>query len=256
VLALAVAGCGGPDRREEVDSYLRDANAIQKRATPELNRANKVYVAFARQELSGADAALKLAAAERAIRATRAKLATLDPPSDARTLHRRLLHLYDLDASMAAETRALGNYLPAAQRTLEPLAGVNRRLRGGLRGTKDPAQQGAALRQFATGLASIVAGLRELAPPPLLLPTHREQVARLDRTGKLALRLQDAIRARDPKAVARTLVRFRKLSEDAGARGSGFETDALRAYTRRYDDLARAGAAVERERGRLERELP
>ena len=253
---ILLAGCGGgSDKREQVESYLQDANAVQKRAAPQLDRANRAYIRFAQQKLTGTDAAEKLAGAEQAIRSTRGELAKLTPPADARTLHRRLLHLYDLDAGMAAETTALAAYLPAAQRSLAPLKRVNKGLSSGLRGTKDPQRQSSELRQFAIGLARITRSLRRLSPPPLLEPTHKLQIARLDRTYALSLRLRSAIEDRDAKQVARVLVRFRKLNERAAPAQGGFRESALRAYDRRYDELRHAAADVERERARLEREL-
>src|SRR5258705_12276219 len=102
-LALVLGGCGGQSRRDRVEKYLTEANAVQDRAAPELAAANKAYVGFSQHKLAAGEAPSKLAAAERSIRATRAELAGISPPADARILHRRILRAYDLDAGLAAE---------------------------------------------------------------------------------------------------------------------------------------------------------
>ena len=255
-LVLLCAGCGGGhSRRHQVERYITDANAVQQRASAALVRANRTYVAFARRKLSGSAAATRLAGAEAAIRTTRAALARLRPPPDARVLQQRLLHLYDLDAGLAGETTALARYLPAAQRALAPLPRINASLHKGLTASKSPARQARALASFATGVGRLMTALRALDPPPLLAPTHRAQLERLTRTHALALELRHAIEGRNAKAVARVLVRFRRLASQAANRGSGLERSALTGYDRRYLTLRTAAAAVERERTRLERAL-
>src|SRR5919198_1147137 len=111
-LAGAFAGCGS-SARDRVNDYIKAANAIQERAAPEFARANAAYTRFSADKLAKR-APADLERAEAAIRDTREQLARLHPPSEARRLHRLLLHLFDLNIGLAHETTLMGEYLPAA----------------------------------------------------------------------------------------------------------------------------------------------
>jgi hypothetical protein len=253
-VAVLAGGCGGESNRDRVQKYLKEANGIQRRAAPAFKRSNDVYRRLATNKLRPSRAGRELAGAERAIRATRARLARLDPPSETAELHRRLLRVYDLDAGLAHETTQLGRYLPAATAALRPIRRINRRLGADLRGTQDPAGQGGALGRYAKALGGPLARLRSLHPPPVLARSDRARLKRLSETRSLASRLQAAIESRDSKQVARLLLRFRKVSGGSGG-DAPFGGAPLRAYGERYLAISRAVGALQRERARVERSL-
>lgn len=254
-LTLTLAACGGEDATfKSVEQYINRANAVQAAAGPSLARANRDYAAFSRNGLAAADAPGRLAVAERAIRSTRTQLAQLRPPAAARTLHRRLLRMYDLEAGLARETTALGRYLPAARRSLGPLSRINARLQRALRESQSPTAQAQALSAFARGLHHLGASLRELSPPPLVRPTHRAQVAKIARTERLATELRTAVGAGASRRVALILERFRRLNAGS-SQSRELQAHAIRAYQGRYRALQHAAAELQRERNRLERKL-
>ena len=252
-LAAGLAGGCGETDRDRVNSYIADSNAVQKRAEPELARANRAYMALARGRFDPARTPVALARAETAIRRTRTQLARIEPPAPAERLHRELLHAYDLNAALAGETARLGHYLPAAGEALEPLEGANRRLRRGL-AVEDPDAQARALGAYSEALRRLQGALRRLEAPPVLEQTQTAQIARFGATRRLALSLRDAVATRDARRVATLLRRFRRVGE-RGARDGDFDASALRAYGRRYERVRGALADVERERLRLEQEL-
>jgi hypothetical protein len=256
--ALAVCailpGCGGESDRDRVQSYLKEANGIQRRATPAFKRSNDVYRRFATNKIRPSQAARKLAGAERAIRRTRTRLARLDPPRPAAQLHRKLLRVYDLNVNLADETTQLARYLPAAAAALRPVQRINRRLGRELKAAGDPTAQGRALGHYADALRTPVRRLRRLHPPPVLVASDRARVRRLAATRSLASRLRDAIEARDSRRVARLLLRFRRVTRGGGGEAP-FSGSSLRAYNRRYFAIAHAAGAVQKERVRLERSL-
>ena len=254
IVAGVAAGCGGESDRDRVEAYLKDANGIQRRSVPAFKRSNEVYRLFATNKLKPSTAARRLGNAERAIRRTRRQLAALDPPSETAELHRRLLRVYDLNASLARETTQLGRYLPTATAALRPVRRVNHRLGAELRGSRDPGEQGRALRRFADALRTPIARLRRLRPPPVLAATDGARLRRLEATRSLAYRLQKAIANRDSRRVARLLLRFRRVT-GAGGDDSPFGARDLRAYNQRYLAISRAAGAVQKERARVERSL-
>lgn len=254
VVTAVAAGCGGESDRDRVEAYLEDANRIQRRSVPAFKRSNEVYRLFATNKLRPSAAARRLGNAERAIRRTRRRLAALDPPGETKELHRRLLRVYDLNASLARETTQLGRYLSTATDALRPIRRINRTLGAELEGSSDPNAQADALGRFAAGLERPIARLRRLDPPPVLETTDRARLKRLAATRSLASRLRSAIVERDSKRVARLLLRFRRVT-GAGRSEAPFNAHDLRAYNERYLAISRAAGAVQRERARIERSL-
>lgn len=250
---LVLAGCGGSSDRDEVDRFVKDANAIQERSAPAFNRANRAYVSFSKGKLAPAKAKSQLAAAEQTMRDTRDAVAALDAPPKAKELQRRLVALYDADAALAHESTLLATFVPASAAALQPLPAIGRRLTRDLRRARTPAQQMTALRSYTRRVARVIKRLQPLEPPPLLLERHHREIAHLSGVRRLALRLVDALGRQDSRSVASLLLRFRKLNARSGT--GSVPADALAAYNRRYVGVRRASQAVERERARLERTL-
>jgi hypothetical protein len=252
-LAL-VAGCGGGSSRDDVQGYLKKANAIQAAATPSFKAANKAYAAVARGTLPDAAERRQVAAAETAIRSTRAKLAALHPPSQAGELQRRLLHVYDLNADLAHETTQLADYVPAAAAAIRPLARAQERLNTQLKAGSGAAGQARALTRYAAALGGVAGRLRALHPPPLLALSRDGQVKRLAKVRSLALQLRDAASGSDSQRVARLLLRFRRAGQSGSAAG-GIPARSLRDYANRLRMITRAETDVRREQQRLEKTL-
>jgi hypothetical protein len=261
VAASLLAACGGDDPRERVERYILEANAVQKRAEPAFKRANEAYVSFSRrgapEEVARPVGAAtgrpeEIAAAERAIRSTRSRIARLRAPSEAAALHRKLLRVFDVNADMAHETTVLARYLPAAEKAVAPLDDISKRLRRRLAGAPNPDNQARALRAYFLSLDGLIARLRRLEVPPVLAPTHRAQLDRLTSARTLAKRLRAAIEAQDAKRVARLLVQFRKLNARRD-RERRLTARAIRSYTRRYRAITTVVQDAQRERFRLER---
>jgi hypothetical protein len=253
--AGTVAACGGGTQsdRAAVDTYVRDANAVQRGLEPEYKRANAAYVAFSRGKATAARSAAELTHARDAIRAGRDRLAALRPPAAARGLHAGLIRLMDLNAGLAAETAQLAAYQRRAPRLLRPLARIDRRLRGALSGSGASTDQAAALAGFERGLGRVITGLEGLQAPPIVRAGHDAQIGRLRTTRSLAGRLRVALLAQDPPAVTRLLARFRAAGQTP--RSSAVGASAIRQYNRRFRRLNAAFQAVSREEIRLNRSL-
>jgi hypothetical protein len=254
VIALLVAGCGGKSERDQVRAYVDQANAIERQSAPALQKANVAYAAFSRGQLKGADAAAAFATSEATLRSIRGRVAALDPPAKARTLHATLLRSLDANLELAGESTALARYTPAARAVATKLTSAASRLRAKLRTAKTPAAQAAALKTYAASLGAAGARLRALTPPPILASSQKAQLARLDDVRALAGKLRTAIAARDSVKVAKLLIRFRRAGS-GGPSAASLSRKALQAYDKRYADVARAGQAVRREEAALERSL-
>jgi hypothetical protein len=251
---LAQTACGGGDsRRKQVEQFVQDANAVETRSGPAFKQANRTFEDFSRGRLAARDAQVRLAAAERAMRRTRDDLAALKAPKDARELQRRLVSLYDADASLAHESTLLARFVPASAQAMSPLSAIGRDLTRDLRRAATTPGQIAALRTYAARVQGVIKRLQPLHPPPLLFDRHHRQVQHLVDVRSLSLRLVAALRVQNRQQVARLLLRFRKINSQRSS--TPLAAGALDAYKRRYLGIRRKLQSVERERARLERTL-
>lgn len=252
---LVLAGCGGTSAHDQVEAYITQVSEVQARTNASLVKASETYAAFARGEMRNAAGRKKLSAAEKSIRDARAQLGELKPPSDAKKLHQRLLRYYDDSADLAYETTLLGRFEAAAQSALRWLPALNRRLERSLASRPGARAQAAALVTYKDGLDRVLRRLRALQPPPILQAAHSDQVARLERTGRLAERLRGALGEQDARMVARLLLRFRRSGGSSSREVERLSATAVRAYDKRVQALTSDAVAVERERRRLEAAL-
>lgn len=249
-VAVLAAGCGQASDRDRVAAYITKVDAVQQDRAPALARAETAVRAFAAGSPTGGGLPA-LEAAAPALRATRDRLAAVPAPQAAGVLRERLLRLYDLEAARAAETARLARYRPAASRALAVLPAAAARLRSGLATGGGIPGQTAALRRYGRTLATAATALRRLDPPPVVRASHTEIVRGLVRAGGLAGRVADAVQARDGATAARLLG---QLTAGSGG-GDAAAAAAVRAYRRRVVEVARARAAVETERRRLDASL-
>jgi hypothetical protein len=188
----AIAGCGH-SQRDQVRSYIESLNRVQAGYAPSLARASSDYQLFAQGKLAPAFAARELAANAQLIRSLRARVAALPAPTPARRLRADALAVYDGDAQLAAETAQLAAYQPAAAAAQRRLAAVNASLRAALRASAGAQLQASALMRYAHQLAVVIGQLRSLQPPPVLTPSSRAQLHRLEAVRALAGRLRRAL---------------------------------------------------------------
>ena len=255
-LALAaLAGCGGDDDpRSRVRAYLDSANELQRGAADEFKRAGEDYVAFARGELRPGVAVERLERSETDIRATRDELAVLRPPREAVSLHSQLQRIYDMNLELAHQTALLAAYERGSDQALAPLDRYNRRLGAALRRADGPRAQARALERFAARLRRVLRRLGALEPPFVMRVPHADQLARLESTRSLAVRLRRALDAQDAERVARLLKRFRSGASERRPRRA-LARRALTQYERRYSQLNDAYADAYRELARLDKTL-
>lgn len=253
--SLAVAGCGGDEdrTRDDVERFVRQANAVQSGNSSDLNRANRAYLSFSKGKLPPKKAQRELARAEQSMRETRDRLAALAAPPAARELQRRLVALFDADAALAHESTLLASFVPAQEKASAPLPGIARRLSRSLAGADGPQQQERALRRYAARVRGVIAALQPLQPPPLLVDRHHAQLERLRTVRQLALQLASALKKQDGGRVARLLLRFRNVS--AQPAGATLGRVAVKAYNERYLAVRGKLQSVEAERRRLDKEL-
>jgi hypothetical protein len=250
---LLVTGCGSSaksKRRDAVNSYLNQVDQIQTRFTPSFNLANQAYRDFAKGK-TGKKQRDRLRGAEVAIIGARNSLQQLTPPADARKLHRLLLQLYNLDASLGLEALTLQQFLPRVRTVLKNLSRVNSSYRSDLASTTTTGEQATALDSYSAAIAGVVKDFRQLAPPPALGPWQTSQVTRLQQIVETGHQLAKGLRVGDRTAVAALIKRFRfLLSHQPNV--SQAQHDAVRAYDSRLVGITRLQGRIQSEHQRLQ----
>ncbi len=257
LVALLAAGCGSDDRnsgrRAAVDDYLRQVNLVQKDASPALATANNAFNTFWSDESPRKrDADLRAAIA--AIRSVRARVVALQPPADARELHRRLVRLLGLDVAFAVEVRRLGAFLPGTKQPLAELDRANRALQRDLGSAKSARSQAVVLDGYTSTVDHSVLRLQRLGPPRLLAGWHEANLARMRAIATSGRTLARTLRGRDPRSAQLAGWEFRKAVA-ATASSPQLLRSALIAYNARVKLIRVAVGAVNRERNRLQRSL-
>lgn len=247
---IFAAGCGGEDpERAEVRAYIERVNAAQTSRKDVLVRAETVLRGYAQGATIGEPA---LAGVEADVRRVRAAVAAVSPPPAARDVHSSLLKIYDLDAGLVAETQRMVKYEADAPATLKPLDRASAKLRRDLDRARTAGTQARALDRFGDTLARVSDDLGALDVPTLLAPAHDSQRDRLASTRKLSTRLQNAVRDKDSRRVARLLLRFRS-SVETDRTQRALTKRGITAYTARLEELTRAQTAFGKAQARLNR---
>jgi hypothetical protein len=247
-VALAATGCGGDSRRDAVESYIQQVNRTQAQLRPAFRDAQAALGAFAAGRVTPATVA-SLQGGNATMRATRASLALLDPPPEARKLHADLLRLVDLQARLALELSLAADYVTKIGPAVQPAQVAAADLSRHLRAAKTGADQVAALREFAAAVDDSLLRVDALAPPPALLPWHDDQLARLGKSRRDALAIADGIEQRNARAVERALKAFTTSRPAAPARES--EAAAVKAFNRRLREQEALLRRIAREQGDL-----
>jgi len=256
VLVLVVSGCGSSakdKRRDAVNDYLNRVEKIQNRFAPSFAVANEAYRDFARGK-GGKKQLAKLRGAEVSIIGARDALQQLDPPRDARKLHRQLIQLYDLDAALGLEAITLQQFLPAVRGVLKDLARVNKSYRTNLANTATAGDQATALDNYSNATAGVVKEFREMAPPPALLPWRAAQMTRLQQIVDTGHLLAKALRLGDRNAATGLIKRFRfLLSHQPNV--SQAQHDAVKSYDNRLVGINRLQGKIQQEHQHIQNEL-
>ena len=259
VAVLTAAGCGGDDqsRRDAVDQYIRDINTIEARL-----RSPLVEVATATRSFSTRPAELRrarprLARAEQTIVRLERRIDKLDPPPDARKLHQRLVSLLAAERNLTHELRRIAIVQPQLDEATRGVAPAGKRLQAELVAAKNGREQAAALDRYRARLAQPIERLRAIDAPPLLEPVRTAQLTTLTRLRSRGADLAAALRKRRAREVARLVQAFQAAARTGDTvAAQRARIAAVRAYNARVAHVSRLAALVQRERDRLDRNLP
>jgi hypothetical protein len=253
VAALVLSGCGSSEtdeRRDAVNDYLDRVDDIQRRFAPSFALANQAYRDFAKAKPTPRQME-RLRGAEVSILAARDALRKLDPPEDAQRLHRDLIALYNVNASIGLEVITLQEFLPGVRKVLTDLGRVNRSYRDDLGSSSTAGTQAEALDGYSNAVAGVVRRFKRLAAPPALRPWQDAQIKRLEDVVQTGRDLATALRAGDASAVQALIKRFRFLLARQ-PNVSQAQHNAVKAYNERLVGISKLQGKIAAEHQRLQ----
>jgi hypothetical protein len=268
--------------RASVNRYITSVDDVQQQMRLPLTRLLTVYRSFSTHG-AAPQVQQRLAEAERTLRTLELRISALRPPPEAATLRRLLLRLVAQEQAVAREVDELTRFLPRFNAAVAGSRKANARLALALAGVRPPkahavrgtpkqiaqaraayaaAASSAALAQahavsaYLGALALVVRRLRTLAPPPVMAPAYRAQLATLEATetagGVLVRELHKKNRSRVPLLSRRLSAAARIVGSVASQRE---EIAAVKAYDSRVRAVGALQQQVQAEVSRLGRTL-
>jgi hypothetical protein len=251
--ALVLTGCGSSDkdeRRTAVNDYLDRVEAIQHRFAPSFKLANEAYRDFSKGTPTKRQLE-RLRGAEVSILAARDTLRKLQPPPDARKLHRDLIRLYNVNAAIGLEVITLQQFLPGVRNVLGDLGRVNSSYRDDLGSGSTTGTQAEALDAYSKAVADVLRRFKRLAAPPALRPWQNAQTTRLWQVVQTGRSLATALRVGDANAVQALIKRFRFLLAHQ-PNVSQAQHNAVKAYNERLIGISKLQGQIAAEHQRLQ----
>ena len=256
LLVIAAAGVFDSDnqseRRTAVARYIETVNTAQRSVAIELDRVNTVYLTLRRDPSTFGKRVPDLERGERALRSLSTRLRRVEPPVDARPLHRKVLRLTSLEVAFAHDLVVLGRFLPIFSAEQRQLATSVRRLGRELSASDGPEAQQRAFATYAHTLDRVARRLSGAAVPAALEPMRATVVERLRALETITHRIGRALDTQQTAGVA-TLVQG--LVRMAGMGVTKAERDAISVFNAKLARIVENRAAVQKERARLDRSL-
>jgi hypothetical protein len=228
-------------------------NETQREFSVRYGSLNRVFRDFQLSAEVAPDQVPRLRQAARTLAVLRTRVERVEAPPEAATLRVRLLEFLRQQEAIANELLAVTLFVPKLGSAEKPLVAAGRRLRRGIEGASVE-EQAVVVRRYAADLRAIARDLDELDPPALLAPSHDAYVKQLRAYAASSDALERGITAADQAAVDAAV---RRMQAAAAAPPGTFRAQqaAIKAYNARVRRVSTLGAAVERERQRLEAEL-
>jgi hypothetical protein len=241
-------------RRALVGAYIARVDRIEVAMAPRVRAIDREYKLFARDPKGLAARAGRYRAAARTLALLARRLAAVDPPREARTLHSLLVRLADANVAVATTVASLASYLPAVARAQAPLRAAILTLRSGVKHAKTAKAQARAFADYAAATSAVAARVAQLRPPSIFRPARDAELAQLRRLAAIASAVQAALLHKDAKRAQRLVAELGQVeTETTVAQAQRRAAQEFNAALHRISALA---TRVEKERRRLEHRLP
>jgi hypothetical protein len=241
-------------RRTLVAAYIVRVGRIQVGMATQVRAVDKQYKAFAHDPATIGKHVAQYRRAQRTLAVLRNRLAAVDPPREARALHRLLLELAAANVRVAGSVAGLAAYLPQlgkAQAKLGPALGA---LRTDVAKSPTAKKQAVAFSAYSATIAEVEAQVAELRPPAFFVAAESAELSQLRRLTSLAAEISSALSHKQLTAAQKLVAEIGRVEADisvARAQRAG----AL-AYNAQIKRIRAISSQIETERKRLEKRLP
>jgi hypothetical protein len=276
-VVVTVEGRGSSESpaHRSVSAYIKQVDGVQQQLRV---RLTKLLIAY--RDFTTADARPQVEAdvkaAERTLQAVERRVGALEPPPEATRLHRLILRLLNADVAVAHEVTQMTSFMPSFRHALRGASEASSQLATALaaarvprphavRGTPEQlartrseyrakalsavTAQSTAVVAYCDRLGAVVAKLRTLNAPTVMVPTLRAQEKALVATRSAGLALSRELLKADLSNVPILSRRFSAAARTAGSvAAQKAQIAAIKAYNAR---VRRTGAIAARIRAEV-----
>ena len=254
VAAAALSGCGGDGGNPRGDAVNAYIDRVNHASTPLVRQNVALNSAFRRFSTRGNSPAeiRALVHAQAELERARRKIASANPPPEARRLHRDLVRMLELETSVARNMVWAARYTPRFEHALKPLGAAGKGLSRDLAAAQGWDAQADAFVDYRRALVPVLAKLNALDAPPELRPSLVAERSLVRRTIALSRDAEAALRARDTAGSTAPISELSGLASGPIAQSAHTrQVAAVKAYNRQLRRIAGLRLRIDRERLRL-----
>lgn len=282
-VTVAVRSSASPERRS-VSTYITNVNAVEQEMRGSLTEVFVAYHRYATSHGKGTRTVRGLAHAQSTLTALAQRIRFIQAPPEAKHLRVLLMQLLVVERRITREVGDLARFTPKYRALLAASSAAGAELGRTLASTPIPkahrikgtakqiaaaraafkaaaarsaAVQADAVDAYDAAVRGVTRTLRGLAPPPVLAPAYRAQLAAFAAVRAAGSRLAGALRSSDRSqvpALGRRFTGAARIAQTLAAQRA--EVAAVRAYNNRARGVGVAQARVQREVNRLQGVLP
>lgn len=277
-VTLARGSSESPAHRR-VSAYIKQVDGVQQDLGFRLTRLLAAYRGFTNGN-GGPRVRSQLAEAERTLRTLVRRVRALEPPPEAKQLHRLIVRLVVLDADVAHEVLQIATFSPQFREAVAGAVKASRRLSKELAAVKFPTPhkvhgtpakiakaradyharataaagaQADAVERYSAALSRVLLKLHALRPPLVLAPEFHAQERAFAATRRAGLTLSAGLRSSDLSHVPLLSRRFSVAARSAGSVASQrAQIAAIKAYNARVRQVGALGGRIRTEVTRLQ----
>jgi hypothetical protein len=263
VIALVVAvvvglrphhAAASSTRRTIVAAYIIRVGRIQIGLAAQVRAIDKEYKQFAHNPANLGKRIAQYRRAEQTLTLLRGRLATVDPPREARKLHSLLLRLAGQDVLVAAAVTGLAAYLPRLAREQAPLGPALLGLRAAIAKAHSAKTQAAAFAAYSATTAAVAARITVISAPSFFDAARNAEVTQLHQLSSLSAKIADALSHKRLAAAQKLVAALGGLESDTAVVRA--QRAGALAYDARVHRLQALATQIETARRRLEKNLP
>lgn len=263
VIALVVAvlvglrphhAAASSTRRTIVGAYILRVGRIQVGLAAQVRAIDKEYKQFGHSPADLGKRVAQYRQAQQTLALLYRRLASVEPPREARKLNSLLLSLAEQDILVAAAVTGLAAYLPRLASEQAPLRPAILGLRAAVKKAHTAKTQAAGFVAYSAATAAVAARISALSAPSFFVAARNAEVAHLHQLSALSAQIADALSHKRVAAAQQLVAALGGLETDTSvvlAQRAGAV-----AYNARVHRLQAIAKQIETERRRLEKNLP